>query len=48
MRQLQTGLSGPPAGAPPLFVLAGRPAILTALGFAAGSALYFSLPFEPP
>lgn len=47
MRQLQTGLSGPPAGAPPLFVLAGRPAILTALGFAAGSALYFSLPFEP-
>lgn len=31
----------------PVFVAAGRPAIVAALGFAAGSALYFSLPAEP-
>lgn len=47
MRQLQTGLPGQAFGPEPLFVMAGRPAIVTALGFAAGSAFYFSLPAEP-
>ena len=57
MRQLLLGLGRQPGaqfqgrGAQgrraPLFVMAGRPAILAALGFAAGSALYLALPAEP-
>ena len=47
MLQLQPAFAGGPRRPAPVFVRAGRPAILTALGFAAGSALYFTLPAEP-
>jgi competence protein ComEC len=47
MLRLQRGLARRPDRPAPLFVVAGRPAILAALGFAAGSALYFALPAEP-
>ncbi|WP_417497728.1 ComEC/Rec2 family competence protein [Maricaulis sp.] len=47
MRQPEPGYRPGPPARPALFVLAGRPAILAALGFAAGCAAYFALPAEP-
>lgn len=47
MRQPGPGYGVRPPAAAVVFVQAGRPAIIAALGFAAGCAVYFDLPFEP-
>ena len=47
MRQPGPGYGVRPPAAAVVFVQAGRPAIIAALGFTAGCAVYFALPSEP-